>query len=106
MEPDHYHALGLTPQASPQEIRAAYLLLAKRFHPDVSTDPHAQQHFQAILAAYQVLKDPDRRNTYDLTRELNQAKAGLAAYRQQQAERRAQHRRRRGRNLGLGNWWR
>lgn len=64
---DHDAALGLSHQASPEEIRPAYGRLAKEYHPDVSKLPDAQQRFVRITEAYEVLRDPARRSR-DLTR--------------------------------------
>ena len=61
----HYSALGLTPAASAEQIKRAYRLLAKQFHPDVSTAPDAQGKFALIAAAYEVLSDPLKRRAYD-----------------------------------------
>ncbi len=66
---DHYRVLGLTYTADASAIRQAYRTLAKRYHPDVSTLPDAQERFIAITQAYEVLSDPVARDRYDRTRE-------------------------------------
>lgn len=66
---DHYRVLGLTYSAEASAIRQAYRTLAKRYHPDVSTLPDAQERFIAITQAYEVLSDPVARDRYDRTRE-------------------------------------
>ncbi|HET7771807.1 MAG TPA: J domain-containing protein, partial [Chloroflexota bacterium] len=58
---DYYALLGLTPAASDREVRAAFRLLAKRLHPDVSRLPSAADRFRRIMAAYETLSDPARR---------------------------------------------
>ena len=61
----HYEAIGVSQRASEGEIRSAYLKLAKRLHPDVSTDPADVARFQRIAEAYQVLSDGKLRAVYD-----------------------------------------
>ena len=61
----HYEAMGVSQRASEGEIRSAYLKLAKRLHPDVSTDPSDVARFQRIAEAYEVLSDGKRRAVYD-----------------------------------------
>ncbi|MDD3857815.1 MAG: J domain-containing protein [Methanoculleus sp.] len=62
----HYDILGLSPDAAPDEIRAAYRRLAKQYHPDINHDPDAGERFIAIQQAYETLIDPDARARYDL----------------------------------------
>lgn len=59
-----YEALGLTPEATAAEIKAAYRKLAMLHHPDRQGDPVA---FKRIQNAYDVLSDPERRLQYDTT---------------------------------------
>ena len=61
-EPDHYAVLGLTRQATAAEIKAAYRSLVKRHHPDAGGD---QQRILALNAAWEVLRDRERRRRYD-----------------------------------------
>lgn len=103
---DPYLLLGLSMSATAEEIRARYLVLAKEWHPDVCPEPEAVERFQAISAAYQLLRDPERRAAYDALRSAKDSITGLAAYRKQQAARRAAHQQRRNRKGGLGGWWR
>jgi hypothetical protein len=61
-----YDILGLPPDADQEEIRAAYLALAKQLHPDRNADDAAAAaQFQAIGAAFETIRDPDRRRAYD-----------------------------------------
>lgn len=70
-EPRHYDELGVPPTATAAEIRAAYVALARRHHPDrvsVSAEPvraEAAVRMAAINAAWTVLSDPQRRAAYD-----------------------------------------
>ena len=66
MQTDYYEILGVTRSASPEEIKAAYRRLARRFHPDTSRDPGAEDRFKELTLAYQVLRDMDKRVRYDL----------------------------------------
>lgn len=63
--PDPYEVLGLSPTARPEEIRHAYRQLARRFHPDVNSDPGAEERFKELAMAFSVLTDPKRRALYD-----------------------------------------
>jgi len=88
VQTDYYEILGLTRSASPEEIKAAYRRLARRFHPDASADPGAEDRFKEITLAYQVLRDNEKRVRYDLEamereleateRELNDAAPAAA----------------------------
>ena len=63
--PDHYAALGLSPSASHDDIHKAFRALARRCHPDISSDPASARMFCAINDAHRVLGDPERREAYD-----------------------------------------
>ena len=67
MTPDYYTLLGVAPGAEDELIRAAYLALAKRYHPDTAAaaSPHNVEQFRLIAEAYEVLRDPRRRAYYD-----------------------------------------
>lgn len=62
----YYDILGISPEATSDEIRAAYRRLAKRYHPDVNPDPDASERFIAVRQAYETLIDPEARARYDL----------------------------------------
>jgi molecular chaperone DnaJ len=64
--PDLYGVLGVSRDASEDEIKRAYRRLAREHHPDVNRDPGAEQRFKEVTAAYETLKDPTRRRQYDL----------------------------------------
>jgi molecular chaperone DnaJ len=65
-ERDLYQVLGVERGASDAEIKRAFRKLAQQWHPDVNTDPGAQERFKEINDAYQVLSDPERRQRYDM----------------------------------------
>jgi curved DNA-binding protein len=62
---DYYDVLGVPPDASAEEIQRAYRLLARRNHPDVNSDPGAEDRFKDITEAYDTLSNPDSRRRYD-----------------------------------------
>jgi curved DNA-binding protein len=62
---DFYEVLGVSRDASPEDIQRAYRKLARTYHPDVNKDPDAEARFQEIAEAYDVLSDPDTRRRYD-----------------------------------------
>ena len=64
---DPYKILGLTREATGDDIRRAYRRLAKEYHPDVN--PDGEDRFKKITEAYELLLDPDRRAEYDRTHE-------------------------------------
>lgn len=62
---DYYESLGVSRNASGDEIQKAYRKLAKKFHPDINKEKSAQDKFKKINEAYEVLKDPEKRKLYD-----------------------------------------
>ena len=62
---DYYKTLGLSQDASQEKVKRAYRRLARKFHPDVSKEPDAEEHFKEVNEAYEVLKDPEKRSAYD-----------------------------------------
>lgn len=65
---DYYKIMGVEPDASAEEIKRAYKKLARKYHPDVSDEPDAQDRFKEIGEAYDILKDPEKRAEYDQLR--------------------------------------
>lgn len=63
---DYYQTLGLRRAASADEIRKAYLKLAKKLHPDVNAqNNYFEERFKSIQEAYEVLSDPSKKLKYD-----------------------------------------
>lgn len=62
---DYYAILGVQRTATAAEIKQAYRKLARKYHPDVSKEPQAEERFKAVQEAYEVLKDEQKRATYD-----------------------------------------
>ena len=62
---DYYEVLGISKGASDAEIKKAYRSLAKKYHPDVNKEADAEAKFKEINEAYEVLSDPQKRQTYD-----------------------------------------
>ena len=62
---DYYKILGVPRDAKVDDIRKAYRKLAKQYHPDINKEPGAEDKYKEINEAYEVLKDPDKREKYD-----------------------------------------
>ncbi|KYQ97910.1 DNA-binding protein [Serratia plymuthica] len=62
---DYYAILGVKPSDDLKAIKTAYRRLARKYHPDVSTESNAEAQFKEVAEAYEVLKDDERRAEYD-----------------------------------------
>ena len=62
---DYYKTLGVEKNAPAEDIKRAYRKLARKFHPDVSTEPDAEARFKEVAEAHEALSDPERRAAYD-----------------------------------------
>jgi curved DNA-binding protein len=62
---DYYAALGITKDATQDDVKRAYRKLARQFHPDLNKDAGAEGQFKEIGEANDVLSDPEKRAAYD-----------------------------------------
>lgn len=62
---DYYEVLGVSRDATKDEIKRAYRKLSKKYHPDINQDPGAEDKFKEISEAYEVLSDDTKRAQYD-----------------------------------------
>src|ERR1700675_4527745 len=63
---DLYALLGVSPEASDEDIKRAYRARARELHPDTNQgDPTSEARFKEVTVAYEVLRDPERRARYD-----------------------------------------
>ncbi len=77
---DYYATLGVSKDASQDDIRKAFRKLARKYHPDVAKDKEkAEEKFKEINEAYEVLGDPEKRKKYD-TLGANWQQADTGAY--------------------------
>jgi len=65
MPRDYYELLGVSKGADTKEIKSAFRILARKYHPDVSTEPDAEDKFKEINEAYEVLSNDEKRARYD-----------------------------------------
>jgi len=62
---DYYEVLGVSRDATADDLRRSYRKLARRYHPDVCKEPDAEARFKEVNEAYQVLSDDEARARYD-----------------------------------------
>lgn len=65
---DYYSTMGVSPDADAATIKKAYRRLARKYHPDVSDESDAEARFKDLGEAYEVLRDPEKREAYDQLR--------------------------------------
>jgi DnaJ-class molecular chaperone len=76
MSPDLYALFGLSRHCTPDQIRSAYRILAKRYHPDLNSGSQESiERTQELNAAYEILCDPERRRLYDASLEAPKSPA-------------------------------
>lgn len=62
---DYYNILGVKRDVSEDDLKKAYRKMARKYHPDVSKEPNAEEKFKEVQKAYEVLKDVEKRKLYD-----------------------------------------
>ena len=62
---EHYDRLGLSKDASQDEIKRAYRKMSKKYHPDINKEPGAEEKYKEIQEAYETLSDDQKRAAYD-----------------------------------------
>ena len=65
MAKDLYEVLGVSRDATDDEIKKAFRRQARKLHPDVNKSPNAEEEFKELNEAYDVLSDPQKRSAYD-----------------------------------------
>lgn len=84
---NYYEILGLNTSATFEEIRRAYRILARRYHPDVNPGKVSEEKFKVIAQAHRVLSDTEKRKAYDVDLEAylrTRGSAGTHAYQRAQ----------------------
>ncbi len=80
MAKDLYEVLGVSRDATDDEIKKAFRKQARKLHPDVNKSPNAEEEFKELNEAYDVLSDPNKRAYYDRTGSTPGAAGGAGPY--------------------------
>ncbi|MGF1479463.1 MAG: molecular chaperone DnaJ [Cyanophyceae cyanobacterium] len=80
MAGDYYEILGVSRDASKEEIKRAYRRLARKYHPDVNQEAGAEERFKEVNRAYEILSEPETRARYDRFGEAGVAGGGGAGF--------------------------
>jgi curved DNA-binding protein len=84
---DYYRILGVSREASPEEIKKAFRQLALQCHPDRNPgDQHAEERFKEVSEAYGVLSDSQKRENYDFVRERGPERSAGPGFRYTQED--------------------
>ncbi|KAA8815386.1 molecular chaperone DnaJ [Bifidobacterium callitrichos] len=75
---DFYKVLGVSKDATPEQITKAYRKLARKYHPDLNKTKEAEEKFKDISEAYDVLSNKDQRQKYDAIRQFGMGGARFA----------------------------
>jgi molecular chaperone DnaJ len=78
--PDYYEVLGVSRDASKDDIKRAFRRLARKYHPDVNKEPGSEERFKEINRAYEVLYEPETRARYDRFGEAGVSSGAGAGY--------------------------
>src|SRR5680860_583128 len=73
---DYYAVLEITRTSTSVEVKSAYRKMARKYHPDINREDHAEERFKEVNEAYEVLSNPERRAAYD---RFGHAAAGAGA---------------------------
>lgn len=77
MAKNYYETLGVSRDATPEEIKKSYRKLARKYHPDVSKEPDAEAQMQALNIAYDTLSDAEKKAEYDQQLDYPQGFSGF-----------------------------
>lgn len=77
---DYYEVLGVSRQATDEEVKKAFRRLARQVHPDVNKSPDAESKFKEINEAYEVLSDHEKRSMYDRFGHAGPQSAGMGGF--------------------------
>jgi molecular chaperone DnaJ len=76
---DYYDILGVSRDATAEEIKKAYRKLARQMHPDVNPGAETEERFKEVGRAYEVLSNPEKRQLYDAGADPNGSGGGFGA---------------------------